>query len=162
MAAIAAIPPPRDPRVGRRPGEVLEQLRSLEGEAGAAASAYLDLVGYRLLDGFDISGRYALEMPDTLLRAIRVAVEEEGPEEADVEARIADVRNQVPEEHRAEFDDLLEEARLTYRLRDERGVFSDIWASGIMRRAVVAGGRRLARRGASRTRSTSSTPTSRR
>jgi phosphohistidine swiveling domain-containing protein len=129
------------------PGEVLQQLRSLEGEAGAAASAYLDLVGYRLLDGFDISGRYALEMPDTLLRAIRIAVEEERPEESDVEARIADVRNRVPEEHRAEFDDLLEEARLTYRLRDERGVFSDIWASGIVRRAVVAGGRRLAAKG---------------
>ena len=129
------------------PGEALQQLRSLGGEAGAATSAYLDLVGYRLLDGFDISGRYALEMPDTLLRAIRVAVEEEGPEESDVEAGIADVRNRVPEEHRAEFDDLLEEARLTYRLRDERGVFSDIWASGIVRRAVVAGGRRLAAKG---------------
>jgi phosphohistidine swiveling domain-containing protein len=129
--------------------EVLEQLRSFEGEVGAAASAYLDLVGYRLLDGFDISGRYALEMPDTLLRAIRVALEEGVPEESDtdVEARIADVRDRVSEEHRAEFDGLLEEARLTYRLRDERGVFSDIWASGIMRRAVVAGGRRLAVKG---------------
>ena len=34
-----------------------------------------------------------------------------------------------------------------YRLRDERGVFSDIWASGIMRRAVLAAGRRLEDRG---------------
>ncbi len=129
------------------PGDVLEQLRSFDGEAGAAASAYLDLVGYRLLDGFDIAGRYALEMPDTLLRAIRVAADEGAREESDVEGRIADVRNQVPEEHRAEFDDLLAEARLTYRLRDERGVFSDIWASGIMRRAVIGAGRRLAASG---------------
>jgi pyruvate,water dikinase len=53
----------------------------------------------------------------------------------------------VPEEHRAEFNELLAEARLTYRLRDERGVFSDIWASGIMRRAVIAGGRRVAAKG---------------
>ena len=30
-----------------------------------------------------------------------------------------------------------------YRLRDERGVFSDIWASGIMRRAALVAGRRL-------------------
>ena len=129
------------------PGEVLERLRSLEGDAGAAASAYLDLVGYRLLDGFDISGRYALEMPDTLLRAIRIAVEAGAPEESDVETQIADVRNRVPEVHRAEFDDLLAEARLTYRLRDERGVFSDIWASGIVRRAVIGAGRRLAANG---------------
>ena len=34
--------------------------------------------------------------------------------------------------------ELLGEARLTYRLRDERGVYSDIWASGIMRRAALA------------------------
>jgi pyruvate,water dikinase len=128
-------------------GGVLKQLRTLDGEPGTAASAYLDLVGYRLLDGFDISGRFALELPDTLLRAIRAAVEEGGPEEADLETRIADVRHQVPEGQRAEFDDLLAEARLTYRLRDERGVFSDIWASGIMRRAAVASGRRLEARG---------------
>ena len=57
------------------------------------------------------------------------------------------MRDQVPDEHRAEFDELLAEARLTYRVRDERGVFSDIWASGLMRRAVLAAGRRLAEAG---------------
>jgi pyruvate,water dikinase len=34
-----------------------------------------------------------------------------------------------------------------YRLRDERGVYSDIWASGIMRRAALGAGRRLAAAG---------------
>jgi rifampicin phosphotransferase len=34
-----------------------------------------------------------------------------------------------------------------YRLRDERGVYSDIWASGLMRRAALAAGRRVTRRG---------------
>jgi len=34
-----------------------------------------------------------------------------------------------------------------YRIRDERGVFSDIWASGIARRAVLSAGRRLAAAG---------------
>ena len=48
------------------PASVLEQLRSLEGETGAAVNAYLDLVGWRLLDGFDISGPCALELPDVL------------------------------------------------------------------------------------------------
>ena len=128
------------------PAEVLEQLRSLGGETGEAVSAYLDLVGYRLLDGFDISGRYALELPDALLRAIGAAAASGGPDDSDVEAMIADVRSKVPEQHREQFDELLGEARLMYRLRDERGVFSDIWASGLMRRAVLAGGRRLAAR----------------
>jgi pyruvate,water dikinase len=34
-----------------------------------------------------------------------------------------------------------------YRLRDERGVYSDIWASGLMRRAALEAGSRLAERG---------------
>jgi phosphohistidine swiveling domain-containing protein len=129
------------------PQQVLDSLRALEGEAGAAVSDYLDLVGYRLLDGFDIGGRYALELPDVLLRALRVAVEAGGTEAPDVEAQIADVRGKVPAEHQDEFDKLLEEARVMYRIRDERGVYSDIWASGIMRRAALAGGRRAADRG---------------
>ena len=131
----------------RDPAEILGTLTTLEGETGEAASGYLDLVGYRLLDGFDIAGRYALEMPDALLRAMRMALEGEGPEAADVEGHVAEVRDQVPEAHRAQFDELLEEARLTYKIRDERGVFSDIWAAGIMRRAALAAGRRLADRG---------------
>jgi pyruvate,water dikinase len=128
------------------PGRALDELRALDGDAGRAVSAYLDLVGCRLLDGFDISGRYALELPDALLRAIRVMVSgsEDDSVASEVEAKVAEVRAKVPEEHRAEFDEMLGEARLMYRLRDERGVFSDIWASGIMRRATMAAGRRLA------------------
>jgi phosphohistidine swiveling domain-containing protein len=129
------------------PRAVLDALRSLEGEAGAAASAYLDLVGYRLINGFDIAEHYALELPDALVRAIRVAVGGGEAETSDVEQLASDVRGKVPEEHREEFDELLGEARLMYRIRDERGVFSDIWAAGIMRRAALAAGRRVADKG---------------
>jgi len=129
------------------PGKALETLRSLDGGTGKAVSAYLDLVGYRLLDGFDISNPCALELPDALRRAIRTAVAGSGADTSEVEGRIAEVRAKVPEQHRAQFDELLEEARITYPIRDERGVFSDIWASGLMRRAALAGGRKLAARG---------------
>ena len=129
------------------PAQVLASLRSLAGEAGAAVSGYLDLVGNRLIDGFDIAEPSALELPDALLRAMRIAVSGEAQAASDVDARIAEVRAQVPAAHQAEFDELLGEARLMYRLRDERGVYSDIWASGLMRRAVLAAGRRVASRG---------------
>jgi len=143
----------QDPRAQQQleaegdPGQALEALRSLDRGTGAAVSAYLDLVGYRLLDGFDISNPFALEMPDSLRRAIRAAVAGTAAGASDVQERIADVRGKVPAQHRAEFDGLLEEARVTYPIRDERGVFSDIWASGLMRRAALAAGRRLARKG---------------
>ena len=126
---------------------MLASLRSLDGEAGAAVSGYLDLVGNRLIDGFDIAEPTMIELPDALLRAIRIVVSGEALAASDVEARIAEVRARVPAAHQAEFDELLGEARLTYRLRDERGVYSDIWASGLMRRAALAAGRRVASRG---------------
>jgi len=127
--------------------KVLERLRRLDGESGAAIAGYLDLVGHRLLDGFDICEPSALELPDALLRSIRIAVAGEDIDYSGVDDLIAGVRSRVPETHRGEFDELLGEARLTYRLRDERGIYSDIWASGLMRRAALAAGRRLASRG---------------
>ena len=129
------------------PARVLARLRSLGGEVGAAVAAYLDLVGTRLIDGFDIAEPSALELRDALLRAMSIAVSGDVQADSDVDARIASVRAQVPAEHQAEFDELLGEARLTYHLRDERGVYSDIWASGLMRRAALAAGRRVASRG---------------
>src|ERR1019366_8197947 len=125
------------------PGRVLDSLRSLPGDAGSAVSDYLDLVGFRPLDGFDISEPSALELPDSLLRSIRVTVSGRDLAGFDVNDLISVVRDKVPPEHHDQFDELLSEARLTYRLRDERGVYSDIWASGLMRRAVLAAGRRL-------------------
>jgi pyruvate,water dikinase len=129
------------------PAQVLASLRSVGGEAGAAVSGYLDLVGNRLIDGFDIAEPTALELPDALLRAIRMAVSGEAQAAWDVDAQIAKVRVLIPATHQDEFDELLGEARLTYRLRDERGVYSDIWAAGLMRRASLAAGRRVADRG---------------
>src|SRR5262249_19697871 len=95
---------------------------------------------------FDIAEPTALELPDALLRALRTAVSEEAPAVAK-DTRVAEVRAKVPAANQAEFDQLLAEARLTYRLRDERGGYSDVWASGIMRRAALGAGRRVASRG---------------
>ncbi len=129
------------------PAKLLANLRSLGGEAGAAVSSYLDLVGNRLIDGFDIADPSALELPDALLRAMRIAVSGEAQAVADVNSRTAEVRARVPAKDQGQFDALLGEARLTYRLRDERGVYSDIWAAGLMRRAAPAAGRWAADRG---------------
>ncbi|HEX4824198.1 MAG TPA: PEP-utilizing enzyme [Candidatus Polarisedimenticolaceae bacterium] len=145
--AIAADPRAQKLLQSKDAAKALAELRALDGGTGEAVSGYLDLVGYRLLDGFDISNPYALELPDALLRAIQVALSGAKTAHADVDGRIADVRAKVPEAHREAFDGLLEEARGTYHVRDERGVFSDIWASGLMRRAALAAGRRVHAKG---------------
>jgi pyruvate,water dikinase len=129
------------------PAQVLASLRSLAGETGAAISGYLDLVGNRLVDGFDIAEPSVIELPDALIRSMRIVVSGEARNDMNLDARIAEVRARVPAVHENEFNELLGEARLTYRLRDERGVYSDIWAAGLMRRAALAAGRHVAGRG---------------
>jgi pyruvate,water dikinase len=130
------------------PGEVLAALRSLPGEAGEVTGAYVDRVGHRPVNGEDIGEPCVIELPELILGAIRSGLKSaESPPIFEVAKRTADIRDAVPREHRAAFDELLEEAKLTYRLRDERGTYADLWAIGIMRRAILAVGQRLAAQG---------------
>jgi pyruvate,water dikinase len=146
---------PRDPKASallsssKPAGELLIALRSLPGAVGTATSAYIDLVGYRPVSDQDVGGPYALEMPELLVRAIRSAVEQANRQSAEmaVDQQTAQIRDAVAKEHRHMFDDLLAEARLMSRLRDERAIFCDLWACGLARRAILAGGRQLATSG---------------
>jgi pyruvate,water dikinase len=72
------------------PGVLLERLRREPTTTGQALDDYLDFVGFRLLDGFDISNHYALEMPDVLLRAIKTAIDGPGAVSG-VDAEIAEI-----------------------------------------------------------------------
>jgi pyruvate,water dikinase len=131
------------------PGEVLAALRSLPGEAGEAAGAYVDRVGYRPVNGEDIGEPCVIELPELMVGAIRSGLEsaESPPADNEVASRTAEIRDNVPGPHRRAFDELLEEAKVTYRLRDERGTYADLWAIGIMRRAILAAGDRLVAQG---------------
>jgi pyruvate,water dikinase len=124
--------------------EVLARLRELVPEVGE----YVDSVHFRLLDGFDVVCPTIGERPENLVGRLRVALDvdvDEGRRRSDAAA--AELRAAVPEQHRAAFDDLLAEARRVYRLRDERGLYSEISAIGLLRLALLELGSRLAERG---------------
>ncbi len=125
------------------PEQTLQAL-SDDPDVGPAVRAYVDAVRYRSV-GYDVGDATAGEMPDLLLEALRTAARpqprSEGPSPVD------ELRAKVPAEHQAAFDEKLAEARLVNRIRDERGVFSDGWATGLGRRAVLEAGRRLQSRG---------------
>ncbi|MDI1482971.1 PEP-utilizing enzyme [Polyangium sp. y55x31] len=131
------------------PQGVLDALVAVPGEVGAAARGYLDLVRYRSI-GYDIADKTAGELPDMLVRAIRAVIDRDLKEKEALAARDAkerELRARVPAAHRAQFDELLGEARLVNRLRDERGIYADSWGTGLARRAVLEVGRRLAAAG---------------
>jgi phosphohistidine swiveling domain-containing protein len=113
-----------------------------------AVSEYLAGSGFRLAAGFDLTNPTIGERPDILLDRIRTALDHDRDASIQRSERIAaEIRADVPGEHRAEFDDLLTESRLVYRLRDERGLYSDAAAVGLLRLALIELGRRLFERG---------------
>jgi len=126
-------------------GDTLQALRSHPAPIGPAVEKYLDIVGYQLTSGYDITERYALEIPEILVANIWSALAKTDTTNgvADAKELLRSIRNKVPVEHQAEFDTLLEEARHNNRLRDERGVYNEARAFGISRRAVLEAGNRL-------------------
>ncbi len=131
-------------RSGDDPAEVLARLRDLVPEVGD----YVDEVHFRLLDGFDIVNPTIGERPSCIIGRLQAALDidvDDAQRRSDASA--AELRASVPEEHRGAFDDLLAEARLVYRLRDERGLYSEIAAVGLLRLALLELGRRLQERG---------------
>jgi pyruvate,water dikinase len=115
-------------------------------EVGSAIAAYVDAVRWRCV-GYDVGDKAAGELPDTLVEALRTSVAGVGSAAPDDDSALQALRERVPAEHREDFDDRLAEMRLIYRLRDERGVYSDGWAVGLGRRALLEVGRRLKAKG---------------
>ncbi|MDQ6797346.1 MAG: hypothetical protein M3011_04865, partial [Actinomycetota bacterium] len=129
---------------------LLESLTSSPGTVGRATSRYVELIGnWSAGHGFDIDEPTLMEMPDLLVESLRVAVGSDSRAAAgdDAAERTDALRSEVAVGARSEFDDLVGEARLVHRLRDERALYCDVWANGLMRRAIVAAGARLAERG---------------
>jgi phosphohistidine swiveling domain-containing protein len=125
-------------------GARLDQLRT----ALPAVDAYVRLVDSRVIDGFDIVGTTLREQPEIILNKLAAALDEDpGVALRRADEAAAELRTQVPEDHRDAFDELVVEARLLYRLRDERGLYSDIPAMGLLRFAMLEIGRRAVERG---------------
>lgn len=133
---------------GQASATILDKLCKEPGALGEATRDYLGVVGDRLLNSLDTAEPRAIEVPDALVARIRMAVAQPAHQDGAVtEGEVARLREKIPAEHRAEFDELLDEVRLVSRLRDERGFYSDVWAGGVMRRALLAAGARLAAEG---------------
>jgi rifampicin phosphotransferase len=128
--------------------DALAQLQSRQDAVGAAARAYINVVGLRILGGYDVADPHAREHPDMIMKVIRASVSgEDMTRRAQAAKALAAIRERVPPAHHAEFDSLLAEAQAVYRVRDERVFHGDTMASGIARRAILAAGQRLVAQG---------------
>ena len=126
----------------RAPTSVAE-VRALGPDAAAAVDTWLDQHGARLVGSDDIDAPTLGEMPEAQLTALLslTADAPSAPPDGDV------VRARVPEDDRVLFDELLAEARHGLRLRDDSVGVRWQWPAGLIRRALLEVGSRLAARG---------------
>jgi len=126
---------------------IIAALLQRHDAVGEAMRRYVEVAGIRVATGYDVADLTVAEMPELLLETIRAALSGETGSQAADASREQSIREHVPAAHRTLFDELLQEARLTYRIRDERTYLNDMWSVGIARRAILAGGERLAAKG---------------
>jgi len=105
-------------------------------------------VQFRIAAGFDLTNPTIGERPDLVRGRLLAALDHEQEHSLARAEEMADqIRAAVPAEHRDQFEALLTEARLVYRLRDERGIYSDAAATGLLRLGLIELGRRMYERG---------------
>jgi rifampicin phosphotransferase len=128
--------------------EAIAALTQAPGRVGLAARGWLELMAYRIVTGYDIVDLTAGELPGLLRRTVLAALDQGGRSDRRLAAdQAARVRDRVQTEHRQAYDDLLAEAISVGTLQEERALVCDLWAYGLVRRAVKEAGRRIADRG---------------
>jgi pyruvate,water dikinase len=131
---------------GCSPASALSLLRgSHAGSSDFASPDRLDEYSDRIITGFDIIDLTLRELPQlhsgTLASWADVrSRRESSSDRTDTEETL---RERVPAERRAEFDDGLLEAKAAYGLHDEDVRITYLWPLGLLRRAVVAAAGRL-------------------
>jgi rifampicin phosphotransferase len=125
----------------------LDCLLHLPGELGEVFRQVAIEYGWRLAGGYDLTVPAMIETPNFFLKTILQGVEEEVDFAEESEERVeklsAEWRNALPEDKREEFDLILDMGRRFFRIRDERGLCTDLSGVGLCRRGIIEAGRRL-------------------
>jgi pyruvate,water dikinase len=124
------------------PPRSVAAVRGLGPDAAAAVDSWLELHGWRLVTSDDIDKPTLAERPYLQLAALLAAVDEGNRLRSAPDPTA--LRSQVPAEERAQFDELLAEARYGMRQRDDSAGVRWNWSGGLLRRALLEAGRRLA------------------
>lgn len=122
--------------------DTIDSVREASPNAAQALEDYLADHGWRVVSQYSPRAQALIERPGLLVRAIRAAggARSSAPDDDGVRARVA-------VSDRARFDELLAEARRCVSVRDDNVALTFMWPAGLLRRALLEAGRRLAARG---------------
>ena len=129
----------------------LDCLTHMPGRLGEVFRQVVLDYGFRLSGGYDLVTASLIETPSFFLQTLKMGVEESPAEameaEQKVQAFVEEWKSAVPEDKLAEFDECLDLGRRFFRLRDERGLCTDLSGVGLCRRGIMEAGRRLEEQG---------------
>ena len=108
----------------------LDCLLHLPGRIGDVMREVVLKYGWRLAGGYDLIVPCLIESPHFFLKTLLQGVEEGPDASAEAEARarkLADEwKSSLPEDKHEEFEEILNVGRRFFRLRDERGLCTDL------------------------------------
>lgn len=122
----------------------IEDVRAASQASAQALDDYLADHGWRVVSQYSPRALTLGELPEVLVRAVRAASTDRRSASRDS----GPLRARVPHSDRGRFDELLDDARTTYYLRDDNVALTFMWPAGLVRRALLEAGRRLTERGA--------------
>jgi phosphohistidine swiveling domain-containing protein len=102
-----------------------------------------------MVTGYDVDSLTLAELPSLVVQLARPAPAARADARAS-DAAVAQLRSRVPAAHHTELEQLVHDARATFGVRDDNGALTGAWPVGLLRRAMLEAGRRLAEQGALR------------
>jgi phosphohistidine swiveling domain-containing protein len=122
----------------------LDEVRAVSDHAAELLDAFLADRRETLVTGYDLTSLTLGEVPGVVVRCIRAAVD---PVDGGADSIAGVLRARVPDGERDRFDAELAEARSVMDMRDDNGPITYEWPLGLLRRALLDVGRRLAAAG---------------
>ncbi|MDH3681078.1 MAG: PEP-utilizing enzyme [Acidimicrobiia bacterium] len=139
----------RDGGVDPSRAATVEEIRSVPA-AAEALDEYLDIFGWRLISDYDIEGLTLHELPAAIVALVRSSaggpVENQPSDGAGNRSAEAEHELRTAAGDPELFDQLLASAREAYGVRDDNGPLTWAWPAGLLRRAYLEAGGRLAAR----------------
>jgi len=129
----------------------LDCLLHLPGELGELLRKASFEYGWRLSGGYDLCVPAMIESPNFFIKTLQQGVEEDDDlmkqKEEGVVALTSEWRVSLPEDKRETFDEILDVGRRFFRMRDERGLATDLSGVALCRRGILEAGTRLTKTG---------------
>jgi pyruvate,water dikinase len=130
--------------------EFVAYMHGIDDQVSAAFNEYYRHVSQMLVSGYSVADKTVSEAPNLIKTRVIDAMKEEEVVEGlpeDTKTLEAEVKARLNPEELATFEEWVGYARGINRIRDERGIYNDIWGVGVSRIAVLEAGRRLVEKG---------------